>query len=214
MNQNSNIKQKKSAKNGKKKHSLNINTLFISVLNLSEQASLVLNSRGIIIQYNKICLEFFKIEPADLFIKNFIDFVREDSKKYFSNFIHSSSNQEMDNENDSIEHMRLPLLLKNNLISSFDLKIATIIIDNECFHILTLIDIVEKQREKAEKIMLVHAMKHINECLAILDLDGKIIFTNEAFNKTFKIQKNDLNGNLFSSLFTTTSIHPSFSKIY
>jgi len=62
------------------------------------------------------------------------------------------------------------------------------------FFITQTIDITERKQAEKEITMLAHALKSINECVSITDLDDKIIFINESFSKTYGYDMNELIG--------------------
>ena len=55
-------------------------------------------------------------------------------------------------------------------------------------------DITEKKLVEDKIILLAHALKSINECVSITDIEDKIIFVNESFLKTYGYDENELLG--------------------
>ncbi len=55
-------------------------------------------------------------------------------------------------------------------------------------------DVTEHKLARDENIMLAHALKSINECVSITDLDDKILFVNKAFLDTYGYEENELIG--------------------
>ena len=62
------------------------------------------------------------------------------------------------------------------------------------YFITQTIDITERKQAEKEITMLAHALKSINECVSISDLDDKIIFINESFSRTYGYDMNELIG--------------------
>jgi PAS domain S-box-containing protein len=55
-------------------------------------------------------------------------------------------------------------------------------------------DITSRKLAEEEMTMLAHALKSINECVSITDLENNIIFVNESFLKTYGYSENELVG--------------------
>ncbi len=55
-------------------------------------------------------------------------------------------------------------------------------------------DITEKKRAEDKIMLLAHALKSINECVSITDIEDKIVFANESFLKTSGYDENELLG--------------------
>ncbi|MCK9427019.1 MAG: PAS domain S-box protein, partial [Ignavibacteriaceae bacterium] len=58
----------------------------------------------------------------------------------------------------------------------------------------TVEDITEHKRAEEEITFLANALKSVNECVSITDLEDKILFVNESFLKTYGYDENELNG--------------------
>jgi hypothetical protein len=55
-------------------------------------------------------------------------------------------------------------------------------------------DVTQHKRAEEEIFMLAHALKSINECVSITDMDDNILFVNESFLKTYGYNENELVG--------------------
>jgi PAS domain S-box-containing protein len=55
-------------------------------------------------------------------------------------------------------------------------------------------DITGRKLEEEVRHRLVFALRSINECVSITDMDGNILFVNEAFLTTYGFQENELIG--------------------
>jgi PAS domain S-box-containing protein len=53
-------------------------------------------------------------------------------------------------------------------------------------------DITEKKKSEEQLFLLANALKSINECVSITDMNDKVLFLNEAFNLTYGYIENDL----------------------
>ena len=62
------------------------------------------------------------------------------------------------------------------------------------YFITQTIDITERKQTENEITMLAQALKSINECVSISDLDDKILFVNESFSRTYGYDLNELIG--------------------
>ena len=58
----------------------------------------------------------------------------------------------------------------------------------------TITDISERKRAEKEIIMLATALRRINECVSITDVEDTILFVNEAFQKTYGYSEQELIG--------------------
>lgn len=56
-------------------------------------------------------------------------------------------------------------------------------------------DISDRKKAENEITILAHALKNINECISITDLEDNTIFVNESFLKTYGYEENELIGN-------------------
>jgi len=55
-------------------------------------------------------------------------------------------------------------------------------------------DISARKRDEEEILILAHALKSVNECVTITDMDNKILFVNEVFTKTYGYSAGELIG--------------------
>ncbi len=66
-------------------------------------------------------------------------------------------------------------------------------------------DLTDYKRLEIERNMLSHALKQVNEGLSVFDIDGKILFVNEAFLDTFGYTREELIGTSISNLYSPLS---------
>lgn len=64
----------------------------------------------------------------------------------------------------------------------------------------TLTDFTERKNNELEILILANALKSINDCVTITDLENKIIFVNEAFIQTFGYTRDELIGENISKV--------------
>ncbi len=65
------------------------------------------------------------------------------------------------------------------------------------------IDITDRKKAENEITILAHAIKSVNECICITDLDDNFIFVNESFLKTYGYYENELVGENISLVRST-----------
>jgi hypothetical protein len=62
------------------------------------------------------------------------------------------------------------------------------------------IDITDRKKAENEITILAHAIRSVNECISITDLDDNTIFVNESFLKTYGFDENELVGKKISEV--------------
>jgi PAS domain S-box-containing protein len=123
--------------------------------------------------------ELGKLKFSDLIDENIIDntFAIYSSLKEKGNYQFETLYRKKDGSLVEVEiSMRLIKLLDEEVVQLF------------------VRDISERKQAQEKINMLAHAIKGISECVSITDLDGKIIFVNDAFEKTYGYSKEELLG--------------------
>ncbi len=103
-------------------------------------------------------------------------------------------------ENESMQSLQVSITNNRQKRVLLDIHITATRIDEETFFIVRLKDITAEKRNEIEMSLLAHAMMSIGEGLSIIDLDGKIIFANEAFYNIFNYPLNSLNSSNINDL--------------
>ena len=97
------------------------------------------------------------------------------------------------------------LLLKNKVAQLVPVKLTIRMteISGQKFIICSVFDRSDFKRLEVERNMLSHALKQVNEGLSVFDLDGRILFVNEAFLDTFGYEKDEIIGDFIEDLFAS-----------
>ncbi len=66
-------------------------------------------------------------------------------------------------------------------------------------------DLTDYKRLEVERNMLSHALKQVNEGLSVFDINGKILFVNEAFLDTFGYKREEILGTSIENLYSPVS---------
>ncbi|RLD16063.1 hybrid sensor histidine kinase/response regulator [candidate division KSB1 bacterium] len=160
------------------------------VLVINEDASKILYANNFILSLTHFTLE-------EIQGKNFLDLFHIPDIHSFLEYFSFSVKQ---NESSVFE------LLMKGRISQFipvKLTVSSAKIDGQKFIVCSVSDQSDYKRLEVERNMLSHALRQVNEGLSVFDLDGRILFVNEAFLDTFGYEKEEIIGTSIESLFAS-----------
>ncbi len=172
------------------KLSKKINILINAIFNQSENGLLLLDFERVILMANHSASEILSndVLVGQNFISLFDDTAASELNSAFKQIQLSGM---VENESSTTLKVNYSSADKKHVAIALDL--TALYIDEELFFIVRFKDIGREKRYEAEISLMAHAMMSINEGLTIIDLDGKIIFANEAFYKIFAYPLNSLN---------------------
>ncbi len=158
-----------------------------NLFDFATDAIFVQTLSGSIISVNNEACRLLGFKKEELYYLNFSEILHSDEKETALNIVNTvkekgSSRFEAlykrkDGKSVEVEvSMRLIRLLDEDIIQSF------------------VRDITERKKSQKEINMLAHAVKSISECVSMTDLQGKIIFVNEAFVNTYGYKPEELYG--------------------
>jgi len=176
-----------------------VNLLLDAVIHTSNEALLLLDNDGHILMLNEKARDVFRDEKDQLRGMSFGELLPPTTRDRFINLLKHFAVSAPEGTT-PVENMELAAvgLQKSAFLMELGLTICNL--SGECFFIATIKDIVEKRRTEVEITMLAHAMMSISECLCITDLEGSIIFSNKAFQKSFQFNKKELKNVNFDHL--------------
>lgn len=174
-----------------------INLLLETVFNQSTDGMMLLDYQGVILLCNSLTHTMFTTKPSPGISLEAL-------------FAGSNGN-ELQNvlnrlqfacltENEASESMQISVINAEEKRIILHIFITATRIGDETFFIVRLKDITLEKRNEIEMSLLAHAMMSIGEGLSIIDLDGKIIFANEAFYNIFGYPLNSLNSTNINGL--------------
>jgi PAS domain S-box-containing protein len=62
-------------------------------------------------------------------------------------------------------------------------------------YLVQIQDVSDRKRAEEEIVFLANALRSVNECVSITDMENRIIFVNEAFSRTYGYEVSELTGN-------------------
>ncbi len=174
---------------------------YISIFNLFPEGLLIASKDALEIIYaNDFLLNLTRYSIKEIKSKKFLDlFVIPDIHsflEYFSFIIKQ-------NEPGVFE-----LLLKSKTqLIPVKLVVRMAQFEQQKFLVCSISDQSDFKRLEVERNMLSHALKQVNEGLSVFDLDGRILFVNEAFLDTFGYAKEEIIGTSVETLFNSAGNH-------
>ncbi len=162
-------------------------TKFRNLFDYATDAIFVQSLNGRIISVNKQASnllgytkeEFGKMKFSELINENIID----------NTFMIYSALKEKGNYQFETQYMR-----KNKTYVDVEISMRLIkLLDEEVVQLFVR-DITERKLAQEKIDMLAQAVKGISECVSITDLDGKVIFVNDAFETVYGYSKEDILG--------------------
>ncbi len=88
----------------------------------------------------------------------------------------------------------LPVQTKNGRLIPGAITISKLEAENGTLYLAIIRDITSHKRLEVEISMMSHALKNVSEALSVFNLEGKIIFVNDAFVRIYGYQKEELIG--------------------
>jgi len=70
-----------------------------------------------------------------------------------------------------------------------------------------------QKRLEVERSMLSHALKNVSECLSVFDLEGNVIFVNEAFAVTYNYSKEEIIGQNINRFHPSSNARNTFDQV-
>lgn len=180
-----------------KKLSQKINQLLEAVFNQSPDGMMLLDYQGVLLLCNTLTHDMFAKppQPGDTIETLFEEPNRSEVLGVMNQLQFTSLT-----ENKSTQSLQLSLSDNRQKRVLLEIHITATRIDEETFFIVRMQDITAEKRNEIEMSLLAHAMMSIGEGLSIIDLDGKIIFANEAFYNIFNYPLNSLNSSNINDL--------------
>ncbi|MCI0448632.1 MAG: PAS domain S-box protein [Chlorobi bacterium] len=127
--------------------------------------------------------EFYKLKFSDLIKENITD-----STFLIYSALKEKGNYQFDSEYRKKDGSFIDVEISMQLINLLDEEVVQLFVR----------DITERKQAQEKINMLAQAVKGISECVSITDLDGKIIFVNDAFEVTYGYSKDELFGRSIS----------------
>ncbi len=174
---------------------------YSSIFNLFPEGVLIASKDALEILYvNDFFLSLTRFTRDEIASKKFLDlFVIPDIHSFLEYFSFAIKQ----NEPSVFEFL---LKSKAQLIP-VKLVIRAAQLKEQKFLICSVSDQSDYKRLEVERNMLSHALKQVNEGLSVFDLDGSILFVNEAFLDTFGYTKEEIVGTSIETLFNSAGNH-------
>lgn len=153
----------------------------IFVQSLNGRIISVNNQASKLLGYTKEELQ--KLKFSDLINENIID----------NTFAIYSALKEKGNYQFETQYKR-----KDHTLSDVEISMRLIKLQNEEVVQLFVRDITERKQAQEKIDMLAQAIKGISECVSITDLDNKVVFVNDAFERTYGYSKEEIIGKQIS----------------
>jgi PAS domain S-box-containing protein len=101
-------------------------------------------------------------------------------------------------QSQTTQRIELPLRTENNKYTLYEIQMTPIQQDSGVIGVLSFSrDISERRATEKEISMLAQAVKSITECVTITDLNNKILFVNDAFQKNYGFTYDEIIGKQF-----------------
>ncbi len=171
---------------------------FETMFNLFPDGVLVISEDTSKILYaNQYFLSMVNMSQDELLRRKFMDLlVISDISRFLEHFSFAVQEGEA-----SI--FELLLNVKNRPALPVKLTVMPAVLQQTKVIICYFSDQTEYKRLEVERNMLSHALKQVNEGLGVFDLDGKILFVNEALLETFGYERFELLGDSIEKLLNT-----------
>lgn len=167
-----------------------VTQLLSAVFYASNDAMLLLDQEATILIVNPNAEKLFQTEDSQIRGTSFERFIPVQNRQRFLSLLqHFALTSSAGNT--KLDKMEIAAIKPSGKMFPMEISLSIINIDEEIFFIATVTDIADKKRTEVEISMLAHAMKSISEGLAIIDLQGNIIFTNEVLYQIFGYNKNE-----------------------
>lgn len=177
-----------------------VTQLLSAVFYASNDAMLLLDQEATILIVNPNAEKLFQTDDAKIRGTSFDNFIPEQNRQRFLSLLqHFALTSSAGNT--KLDKMEIAAMKPNGKMFPMEISLSIINIDEEIFFIATVNDIADKKRTEVEIKMLAHAMRSINEGLAIVDLKGNVIFTNEIMYQIFGYKNNEFKSNNFTRFF-------------
>lgn len=159
-----------------------ITQLLNAVFYASNEAMVLLDHEASILILNPEAENVFACKDSAVRGQSFTQFIPSQNKEKFRSLLQHFSLTSSEGST-PIDKLEIACQRYDGHLIPLEISLSVINIDSEIFFIANCADIAHKKRTEVEISMLAHAMKSISEALAILDLNGNVIFTNEALSK-------------------------------
>ncbi|RMH64039.1 MAG: PAS domain-containing sensor histidine kinase [Calditrichaeota bacterium] len=179
------------------KLSQKINILLDAVINQAANGMMLLDQQGVILMANTRACDI--LSDTSIHGKKLTTLFAPDQAMELETGFNQVQLSSLA-EGESAIDLELPYYHQPEKYKILSTTITSLHIDEESFFILSIKDLSREKRYEVEISLLAHAMMSISEGLTIIDLDGKIIFGNEAFYTIFDYPLNSLNGHDFTEL--------------
>ena len=148
-----------------------------------------------ILDCNKKAENILGYHGQDLLGSNFSEYSAPKSKRKMQRLLNQAA-QGMD------QSLEWVLIRKDGTLFNAEVSLKRVLIAGH-YQILGMVrDLTEKQRFEKEIGMLAHAIMSISECVTVIDTDMKILFVNDAFQKTFGYDKTEVIGKPITMIFS------------
>ncbi len=168
-----------------------ITLLLNAVFYASNDAMILLDQEASILILNPQAEKVFHCTDIEMRGHSFDSFIPDQNKEKFIGLLKHFSLTSSEG-NTPLDKMEIAAKKADGEVFPMEISISIVNIDSEIFFIVTVSDIATRKRTEVEINMLAHAMKSINEGLAIIDLKGNLIFANEVLYKIFDYSPSDL----------------------
>lgn len=170
---------------------------FGNIFNLFPEGVLIVANNTLEILYaNRFFLSLVNMTMEELLEHKFLELLGINDIERFSEQL-SFALQEGE-----VSAFELLLRAKNEQFIPVKITVMPTVMDRENVIVCYVSDQTEYKRLEVERNMLSHALKQVNEGLTVFDLDGKILFVNEALLNTFGYEGEELIGVPIEKLLT------------
>ncbi len=171
---------------------------YLPIFNLFPEGLLVASEDAAKILYiNDFVLSLTHFTRDEIESKKFLDLFHIPDIHSFLEYFNFAVKQE--------EPTVFELLLKSKISQLVPVKLTINLTElgGQKFIFCSISDRSDYKRLEVERNMLSHALRQVNEGLSVFDLDGRILFVNEAFLDTFGYTKEEIIGTDIEDLFAS-----------